>query len=94
MDPGVGSVMRAHLHEIYGLVGWVRPLVHVVARMELPGERLGEDLDPPQPLHRCDPVPVRHDDAKGCSVIGAEGVPVHLVGDQDPRLRVGREGER
>ena len=83
---------RAHAHEVDGLVGPVRPLVHVVAGLELAGERLGEHLDPLEPFHRGDRVPVRHDDAEGAPWSGPRGCAVHLVGDQDPRSAGRRRG--
>src|SRR5215218_2484560 len=40
-----GGDARPHAHEADGLVRPVGPLVHVVARLELTGERLGQDVD-------------------------------------------------
>ena len=90
---GVGDA-RPHAHEADGLVRPVGPLVHVVARLELAGEALGQDVDALQPLHRRDGVPVGHDEPEGGAVVGTQRLAVHLVGDQDLRRRIGRVGER
>ena len=49
----------------------VRPLVHVVAGLELAGERLGQDVDAREPLDRRDGVPVRHDQSERGAVVAA-----------------------
>src|SRR5215211_3044153 len=60
---GVGDPCP-HAHEADGLARPVGPLVHVVARLELAGEPLGQDVDPLQPFHRGDGVPVGHDESE------------------------------
>ncbi len=77
-----------------GLVRAIGPLVHVVAGLELADVRLGQDVDPLQPLHGRDGVPVGHDEPEGRAVVGAQRLAVHLVGDQDLGCRIGGVGER
>ncbi len=48
----------------------IGPLEHVVAGLELARVPLGEDVDPFEPLHGRDGVPVRHDEAEGRPVVG------------------------
>ena len=72
----------------------VGPLVHVVAGLELAAVRLGQDVDPLQPLHGRDGVPVRDDQSERGSVVETQWLAVHLVGDQDLRRRIGCVGER
>ena len=71
----------------------VWPLVDVVAGLELAGVRLGQDVDPLQPLHGGDGVPVGHDQPERGAVVGDERLAVHLVGDQDLGRRIGCVGE-
>ena len=91
---GRGGDARAHAHQVDGLGGAVGPLVHVVPGLELAGVRLGQDVDPLEPFHRGDGVPVGHDDPEGRSVVGTQRLAVHLVGDQDLRGRIGGVCER
>ena len=95
-DRGRGRVgdARADAHPRDGLVRTVRPLVHVVPGLELAGVGLGEDVDPLEPLHRGDGVPVGYDEPERGAVIGSQRFAVHLVGEQDVRGRVGRLGQR
>ena len=67
-----------------------------MAGLELAGVRLGQDVDPCQPFHGGDGVPVGHDEPERGAVVGGERFAVHLVGDQDLRRRIGcvRKGER
>ena len=86
----------ANPHVGDGLRCAVRPLVHVVAGLELADEGLGDDVDSLEPLDGGHGVPVRHDEAHGCPVIGTQRLAVHEVGDEDSRLGIGglrqREG--
>ena len=67
---GVGNA-RAHAHQGDGFVGSIRPLVDVVTRLELAGVRLGQDVDPLQPLHGGNGVPVGHDQPERRPVVEA-----------------------
>src|SRR5439155_18620954 len=53
-----------------GLAGFVLGGTHpITAHVLVALERLGEDRDPPQPLHVGHAVPSRHDQAKGRAVL-------------------------
>jgi len=71
---GIGD-SRAHAHEADGLVRPVGPLVDVVARLELAGEPLGQDVDALQPLHRRDGVPLGNDQPEGAPWSAPSGAP-------------------
>src|SRR4051794_9253251 len=74
-DHRAGGRMRdtgADAHEGDALGRAVGPLVHVVAGLELAGERLGQDVDVLEPLDRGDGIPVRNDQAEGRAVVGVE----------------------
>ena len=66
-------------------MGPVGPLVDVVTGLELAGVGLGQDVEALEPLHGRDGVPVRDDQAERGAVVASERLPVHLVGDKDPR---------
>src|SRR5207247_5706009 len=83
----------AYAHEGHGFVGTIGPFVDVVAGLKLADVRLGQDVDPFQPLHGCNREPVGHDQPEGSSVVGAERLTVHLVGDQDLGRWIGCVGE-
>src|SRR4051812_25428450 len=80
--PRVGD-SRAYAHGRHALMGAVWPLVDVVAGLELPLVRLGDDVDPLEPLDRCHGEPLRHDEPERGPVVPAQRPSVHLVGDED-----------
>ena len=76
-----------------GLAGFVLGGTHpIAAHVLITLERLGEDRDPPQPLHVGHAVPPRHDQAQGRAVLWQKGGAVHLVREQD--VVAERIGER
>src|SRR5205807_7358091 len=54
----------AHAYQGDGFVRSIRPLVYVMAGLELADVRLRRDIDPFQPFHRRDAVPAGHDEPK------------------------------
>ena len=89
---GVGDA-GADAHQGDAFVLSIRPFVDVVAGLKLAHVRFGQDVDPLQPFHGGDGVPVGHDQPEGGSVVGGQRLAVHLVGDQDLCRRIGCVGE-
>ncbi len=72
----------------------IRPLVHVVTGLKLALIWFIDHGDGGQPFDGRHPEPVRNDQPKRGTMVGTQGLTVHLVRDQDLGGRIGGVAER